>query len=207
MRKLFLLPLVLIGTSLPCQLFAQNTPENPKTMTELPYYQIPDAPTAYTGENTIARMIDGLGFRYYWATEGLRQEDLDYKPSEDARTSNETLDHIYSLTSLIVNTVKNKPNVSPAPETNFSFEEKRRRTLENIKMASDILKTAKAGSLSDYKMIFETPKGTSDYPVWNLINGPISDALWHVGQVVSFRRGSGNPFNSKASVLVGKVRE
>ena len=37
--------------------------------------------------------------------------------------------------------------------------------------------------------------------------GPIADALWHVGQVVTFRRSSGNPFNSKASVFTGKVRQ
>lgn len=40
-----------------------------------------------------------------------------------------------------------------------------------------------------------------------MLNGPIADALWHVGQVVSFRRSSGNPFNSKVSVFSGKVRE
>lgn len=47
----------------------------------------------------------------------------------------------------------------------------------------------------------------SEFPFWNMLNGPIADALWHVGQVVSFRRSSGNPFNSKVSVFSGKVRE
>ena len=43
--------------------------------------------------------------------------------------------------------------------------------------------------------------------MWNQINGPIADALWHCGQVVSFRRASGNPYNSKASLFTGKLRE
>ena len=55
-------------------------------------------------------MVDGLGFRYYWATEGLRDEDLAYKPSEEARTTSETIDHIYGLTKVIVNSTLKKPN-------------------------------------------------------------------------------------------------
>ena len=46
---------------------------------DLPYYEIPDYPSAYNASTVVARMIDGLGFRYYWATEGLREEDLNYK--------------------------------------------------------------------------------------------------------------------------------
>ena len=37
----------------------------------LPYYQIPDYPSSYNAATVAARTIDGLGFRYYWATEGL----------------------------------------------------------------------------------------------------------------------------------------
>lgn len=207
MKKILLTLLVVSATCVSLDVMAQTTPENTNNMSDLPYYQIPDAPEAYTGENVLARMIDGLGFRYFWATEGLRDEDLSYKPSEDARSADETLDHIYSLTSVILNTVKNEPTVRPGPEITFSFEEKRKQTLENIRIASDLLKKASEGSLDDFEMTFESPNGTSAFPVWNLINGPVSDALWHVGQIVSFRRGSGNPFNSKASVLRGKIRE
>tara|TARA_B100001057_G_C22633209_1_gene865224 strand:+ start:720 stop:932 length:213 start_codon:yes stop_codon:yes gene_type:complete len=40
---------------------------------ELPFYSIPSEAEYYTTANTITRMIEGLGFRYYWATEGLRE--------------------------------------------------------------------------------------------------------------------------------------
>ena len=73
-------------------------------------------------------------------------------------------------------------------------------------MASDILKSGKQ-KLEDSKMIFKNGDKSTEYPFWNEINGPISDALWHIGQVVTFRRSSGNPFNSKVSVLSGKVRQ
>jgi len=48
--------------------------------------------------------------------------------------------------------------------------------------------------------------GETQFPFWNVINGPISDAIWHTGQVVSFRRTSGNPFPKGVNVLTGKKR-
>jgi len=171
----------------------------------LPYYEIPDYPESYTAENVAARMIDGLGFRYYWATEGLRQEDLAYKPSEEGRTCDETLDHLYGLTNVVLNAVKQQPN-SRRDGPDLTFDEKRAATLANIKDASDILKSGDV-NLEDCLVIFERDSGTSEFPFWNNINGPISDALWHCGQVVLLRRASGNPFNSKASVFSGKVRD
>lgn len=76
---------------------------------QLPYYQIPDYPEEYNQGTVTARLVDGLGFRYYWATEGLREEDLQFKPSEEARTTRETIDHLYGLSRVIVNsTLKNQ---------------------------------------------------------------------------------------------------
>ncbi|PIA77954.1 hypothetical protein BFR04_06895 [Gaetbulibacter sp. 4G1] len=167
---------------------------------KLPYYQIPDYPETYTAGAVAARMIDGLGFRYYWATQGLTDKDLNYKPSESGRTSAETIDHIFGLSKVIVNATLNKPNIrGENPE--MTFEEKRRLTLNNIKTAADIMR--KADDMSQYKIVF----GEKEYPFWNNINGPIADAIWHCGQVVMLRRASGNPFNSKVSVFNGKLRE
>tara|TARA_R110001583_G_scaffold41775_1_gene132848 strand:- start:746 stop:1345 length:600 start_codon:yes stop_codon:yes gene_type:complete len=167
----------------------------------LPYYEIPDYPESYTAGSVAARMLDGLGFRYYWATEGLRAEDLAFRPNEDARTSAETIDHIYGLSQIIVNATMKKANGGDIKETEMTFEEKRKATLENIKTAADILRNS--DDISQFKLIF----GEREFPFWNNINGSIEDAVWHCGQIVSFRRSSGNPYNSKASVFTGKVRE
>jgi len=176
--------------------------------TGLPYYEIPDYPEAYTPETVAARMIDGLGFRYYWATEGLRPEDLAFKPSAEARTSEETIDHILGLSEMVVNATKRAPNVRNSEEAQpmLTFEEKRKATLGNLETASDLLKSGTV-KLEDCNIIFQNGENSSEYPFWNNLNGPIADALWHCGQVVSFRRSSGNPFNSKVSVFSGKVRE
>ncbi len=167
---------------------------------KLPYYEIPEHSEEYTAGTVAARMVDGLGFRYYWATEGLRDEDLNFKPSDEARTTRETIDHIYGLSKVIMNSTLKKPN-ERIEEPEMTFAEKRKKTLENIKTAADILRASK--DISEYKIIF----GTNEYPFWNQLNGPIADAIWHCGQVISFRRSSGNPYNSKASVFSGKVRE
>lgn len=167
--------------------------------TELPYAQIPEAPETYTAGSVVSRMIDGLGFRYYWATEGLRAEDLKFKPSEEARTTEQTIDHILGLTQVILNSALGVPNGQPQPE--MTFEQKRAKTLKNIQQASQIF--IKETDLSKFTIVFQRGEQKTEFPFWNQINGPISDALWHVGQVVSFRRSSGNPFPKGVSVLRG----
>lgn len=170
---------------------------------KLPYSQIPTAPTTYTAETVAARMIDGLGFRYYWATENLQPQDLVFKPNEEARTTLETIDHILGLSNVILNSLLQLPNTSEKP-TAITFQEKRKLTLQNLEQASAILKASK--DISVYKMTFQRGENTTEFPFWNVINGPISDALWHVGQVVSFRRSSGNPLAKDVNVLTGKAK-
>lgn len=192
MKSIFTIAIFLI---LSLQMNAQDQQDH--------YYQIPDAPKEYNAGTVVSRMIDGLGFRYYWATYKLRDEDLKYKPSKEARTAEETIDHILGLSQVILNSALKVPNEKPQPK--MTYAEKRKKTLENIKRASAIFKKSK--DLSEYKIVFKRGERTSEYPFWNQINGPISDALWHVGQVVSFRRASGNPFPKGVSVLRGQKRD
>jgi hypothetical protein len=173
---------------------------------ELPYREIPDYPATFTAGTVAARVVDGLGFRYYWATEGLRPEDLAFQPNKDGRTTLETIQHIYELTLSIANSTKNAVNDATIPKPKLTFEELRRATLENIREASERLKKASDADVAAMKVIFKNAQGTREFPFWNELNGPIADALWHTGQVVSHRRGSGNPYNDKASVFTGKVR-
>jgi hypothetical protein len=173
----------------------------------LPYYEIPPAPENFTAGGVAARMIDGLGFRYYWATEGLRAEDLAWKPGKEARTSEETLSHIYDMSIMIINATTNSANTPQTDRPKLPFSDMRKRTLENLKTASDQLRGSTDAEMKAHKLIFKRDANATEYPFWNLINGPIADCLWHVGQVVSFRRSSGNPFADKANVFTGKVKQ
>lgn len=173
----------------------------------LPFQDISDYPDTYSTETIVARMIDGLGFRFYWATEGLRTEDLAFRPTPESRSSEETIDHLMGLSNMILHCIQNKPNVRSGEETStFSFAQKRKITLDNLWLARESL-TSGSLKAEDLKIILSRKDGTQELPLWNLINGPISDGLWHVGQIVTFRRSSGNPFNGKVSVLTGKLRD
>lgn len=171
---------------------------------DLIYYEIPDYPESYTAGTVAARMIDGLGFRYYWTTEDLRAEDLKFRPNVDARSSEETIDHILGLSVLIVNSTLHKTN-RKNDFSGLSFIQMREMTLENFKTAADILRMS--NDLNQFKIIFDKDGKITEIPFWNQINGPIEDAVWHCGQVVLLRRSSGNPYNSKASVFSGKMRK
>lgn len=171
---------------------------------ELPYRELPEPAEVYTPGSVVSRLIDGLGFRYYWATEGLRDEDLAFRPGEEARSTRETLDHIYGLTLVILNSALSKPN-EPTEREDLSFVEMRSRTLWMLEQASAIFREAE--DLDQYSVVFVREGNSSEFPFWNQINGPISDALWHCGQVVSHRRASGNPFSQKVSMFTGKVRQ
>lgn len=162
---------------------------------EWPYYEIPKAPESYTAGTVAARMIDGLGFRYYWATEGLSDGDLKYKASESGRTSQETIDHIFGLSHFILNSISK--SADKKNDSIVSFEAKRKETLLNFQKASVLLKNS-----DDVSQYDETR-----FPFWNIINGPIADALWHCGQLVMLRRASGNPFNSKVSLFTGTLKD
>ncbi len=169
----------------------------------LPFYEIPDHADSYHLGTVAARMVEGLGFRYYWATEGLREEDLVFRPNKEARNTEETIDHILGLSTVIVNATLKKVN-EKKDFSKLTYVEKRSLTLHNLKTAADILRAS--NDLDQFNIIFKKENGTTELPFWNMINGPIADALWHCGQIVSFRRSTGNPYNSNASVLTGKVR-
>lgn len=167
----------------------------------LPFETIPDYPEKYSAGTVAARMIDGLGFRFYWATEGLRPQDLEFRPGEEMRSIGETVDHIYSMSVLILNTVK---QTQIKPESEAAFDEKRAQTLLNLKTVRDILIGSSDEEFSTYVARFGK---NVEFPFWNMVNGPIADMLWHCGQVVSFRRSAGNPFNSQISVFTGRMRD
>ena len=189
---------------------AQNSNETetePYPNTDLTYSRIPEAPASYSAGNVAARIIDGLGFRYYWATEDLRKTDLDYKPSENARTTSETIQHIYGLSNVILNAMEQNANLEDNSGKPMTFTDIRKKTLDNLKRASDILKRASDEDIEKYIIIFGQGDSSSEFPFWNLLNGPIADAIYHTGQVVSFRRSSGNPINPKVRVFTGNVSE
>jgi hypothetical protein len=172
---------------------------------DLPYYEVPEYYKEYTAGTVAARMVDGLGFRYRWSTEDLREEDLNYKPTDSSRTTLQTIDHLLGLSRVIVNATLKVPSDFTIQRPELTYEQKRKETLENFQKASKILQDAT--NFTEFNMHFISSNGESEYPFWNSINGPIADAIWHTGQVTLLRRASGNPVSKKVRFLQGKIGE
>ena len=172
-----------------------------------PLKKIPDAPENASAGNVIARMIQGLGYRYYWASKDLRTEDLSYRPSKEASSSFETLEHIYGLAEAIRNTATSSPSIRPVNNPPKDYILLRKKTLEYLEQSSALFLNKTAEELEQMQVIFQRGTEQFSFPIWNLINGPISDALYHTGQVVSFRRTSGNPIQKGVNVFIGKTKE
>jgi len=158
-------------------------------MDELPYYRIPDPPETISGASILVRMIDGLGFRFRWATENLRDNDFCFRPAAQSKSIEELIHHIWGLVNWInlslTGTKTNRPN----------------EIISARKSVLDMLVALRNASLS---MTDEELQNASidNHSFWHFINGPIADALTHVGQINSFRRIAGNP-TPKANVFRG----
>ena len=61
----------------------------------------PEAPQEISASNAIARMLDGLGYRLYWALNGLDEKDCDYRLCEGAKSIHEIIEHILDLVNWI----------------------------------------------------------------------------------------------------------
>lgn len=174
---------------------------------QLPYKQIPESPEDYTPGNIVARIIDGLGYRFYWATEGLTDEDLAYKPSKDGRSVLETIEHIHTMSNNILLAPDAQPYVIGEELPDRTFAELRKSTLKNLKAASHKVLGKSAEEMENFKVIFQRGDKQSVFPYWNMINGMISDCLHHTGQIVLMRRASGNPQNPNVNPFLGKTRD
>jgi len=155
-------------------------------MPQLPYHVLPEPPEEVTAATVLVRLVDGLGFRYRWATEGLRDEDYKYQPSPDSMSMRQLLGHIHGLANWVLQSLGEE--TQPLPEAP-SLQEIRGITLDKISRIRSRLLETKPEQLVSLRI---RTRG-SDYPLWNMINGPLSDALTHVGQVNSWRRLNGNP--------------
>ena len=66
-----------------------------------PFYKIPEYPEHVSSTSVLTRLLDGLGFRFHWATEGLRPEDYSYRPSPDTMSVSELVGHVWGLVSWV----------------------------------------------------------------------------------------------------------
>jgi hypothetical protein len=151
----------------------------------LSFASLPDSPDTLTPGTLLARLVDGLGFRLHWATEGLHPEDHDFAPTPEAMTIRRMVTHILSMMQWIDGALGGEGGEEP-PE---DFGALREATLERLRVLRNRFRGMSAEDLEAFRI--GRPHG--EYPIWNVISGPLVDALTHVGQINTCRRISGNP--------------
>ncbi|MBT7615875.1 MAG: hypothetical protein HN590_01175 [Calditrichaeota bacterium] len=154
-----------------------------------PFRTIEGYPDRIDSTAIIVRLLDGLGYRFYWASEGLSLEDCSYKITPEAKSTGQIIEHIWGLVNWMCIYLLGEESTRPS-----AYEEMRISILENIKRIRDRFNVMDSSDLEKLEI--------EKHPFWHYINGPISDALTHVGQINILRRYSGNP-PIKAHVFSG----
>lgn len=169
--------------------------------------EIPVAPETAISGNIIARMVQGLGYRYFWASKDLRPEDLSYRPSKEASSTFETLEHINGLAQIVRNSATSSPSIRPVNNPPKDYIVLREKTLEYLEQANTLFLDKTEEEVAQMQVIFQRGTEQYNYSIWNMLNGPLADAIYHTGQVVSFRRTTGNPIQKGVNVFIGKTKE
>ena len=153
------------------------------------YDTIPDYPERVCATSVLVRMIDGLAFRFQWATAGLAEEEILFRLSSDSMNIAELTGHVWGLVNWILISISEVRTGRPD-----GHEELRKSVLEMLVTIREVFLSMDEASLQSYSI--------DNHPFWYMINGPISDALTHVGQINMLRRQAGNPA-PPANVFLG----
>lgn len=144
------------------------------------YRSIPSATTDVTAANVLSRMLAGIGFRFYWATEGLSDELYAFRPCDGARSVGETIDHVWDLLNWTYCATGEAGPTKPG-----SGKLLRDGALDLIGRLQDALSQRDESALLSIELLGK--------PFWPIINGPLSDVLAHTGQIATLRRLAGSP--------------
>lgn len=171
---------------------------------QIPYDKIESYPISYTSGSVVSRMVDGLGYRYHWASKDLRAVDLVFTPGNEGKSTLETLKHVYELSQDALSVSEGKELIRPRVVVEgLTYTELREVTLKNYHQASENFRKLSEKELSNLTVTFASGDNKKAYPFWNFLNGQLSDAIYHTGQIVSFRRSSGNPVSKEMNVFTG----
>ena len=157
----------------------------------------------FSGGAVLLRVLSGLGFRYYWATYQLRSEDVKFKYHKDSWTVGEILEHFYqlicSVKCVLEERVFDKSQISVPKELDVL----KNKTLDTIRFCCIGISKKSDGAIQNLKVRVVVGQKTRSYSIYHLINGQLSDALHHVGQIAILRRMSGNPIDSGVNYFLG----
>ena len=163
------------------------------------FRSLPPGPEAVTGSAVLVRLVEGIGFRFAWASEGLRESDLSWRPTPETMSIAELAGHVLELVAWVAFSAGAIPVGPQKPESAPPFPEVRQRVLEVLALLRARLALMRDEEISTIRI------GSRAGPVpWpHIVNGPLADSLTHIGQINVLRRANGNPV-PKANVFLGR---
>jgi hypothetical protein len=167
--------------------------------TAFDFRTLPPGPATVTGSAVLVRMVEGIGFRFLWATESLRDADLSFRPTPETMNIDELARHVLGLATWVAVAAGALPEAPQAPGPAASFPEVRQRVLDVLARLHARFAAMRDDEIAAIRI---SPREES-WPWPHLVNGPLADALTHIGQINVLRRANGNP-TPKANVFLGR---
>lgn len=128
---------------------------------------------ALTGRTALLRMVESLGYRFNRAVAGLQVEHLQAAPVPGGMSLDKLIVHIGHLIQTLDGAFQQRrPTYTECgiPEVKAEIV----RLYETISQLRE-----------EQLVALAVPDGGS---IFYLLNGPLSDALWHMGQVAVYKR-------------------
>lgn len=139
-------------------------------------------PEKHDVNGVLVRVVNALGYRFHWATEGLRPEDYAFSPGCECFTIGQLVGHVWGLSYWMREELGDMAEFQERPK---DPEAVREDVFNHLAALRRLFQRTEAEALF--------AKTMGGHPFWHLINGPLADALTHTGQITSFRRLNGNP--------------
>ena len=149
--------------------------------------------TSGSNREMLRHTVATLAYRGGKAVANVPQDFSAFRAAETSRTAGEILAHIGDLLDWALRVVKDE----------YDYKELAPRSWEE-----DVARFFAALKEFDSYLASDAPLG---YPAEKIFQGPIADALTHVGQIALLRRMAGGPVRAenycKAEIVTGRVGE
>lgn len=159
---------------------------------ETPFHALSGYPQSVAPGTILGRLVAGLGFRLRWATEGLEEDDGAFRADPEGFSIGEVLEHVGRMVVWIHRQFASGAAESqelPVLSDEHGFLDRRAHCLDCLAILERDV--ARMGTAELESIVIENRHGR--FPFWVLVNGPLADALTHVGQISAWRRQAGKP--------------
>ena len=170
-------------------LFVSSFSYGQEDITELPYNKKSKYPKKNAAGIVMAKMIDELGYKYYWATDSLLNDEV-RNTFNSSNLPRLLLNGVYQMSENIINYSSENKLKPELKLEEMSFDDFRKNTLLNLKEASNIL-IRNADTIHFLNL--------------NLFVKSIAISNSYCDQIISFRENIGKPFKPKNDFIEQKL--